>query len=88
MNAPELLGDMPLFMTECDGKFDRLGRTDSWAGLQIFPLQLAYRQGDGGTGCGRSFVIGGVLGFGFGFCSPLVSCLAFARLFLNHTWQM
>ena len=35
-----------LLITACDG-YVGIGRTESWAGLQILPLQLAYLQGEG-----------------------------------------
>lgn len=61
-----------------------MGRTESWAGLQMFPLQLAYLHGDG-TACEDSLLDVGVLGLGLGLGSPLLCCLTLARLFLNHT---
>ena len=61
-----------------------IGLTDSWAGLQMFPLQLAYRHGEGMV-CGGSLLAVGALGFGFGFGSPLLCWRTLARLFLNHT---
>lgn len=72
-----------LITAACDG-YVGMGRTDSWAGLQIFPLQLAYLHGDG-TACDDSLLVVGVLGLGFGLGSPLLCCLTLARLFLNHT---
>lgn len=84
------LGGVPVVITRellrtCDGG-GKLGIDviTSRLVLQMPPLQLEYRQGEGRDWfC--SFV---VEGFGFGFClvvSPLASCLLFARLFLNHT---
>lgn len=76
---------MELFITAaCDG-YVGIGRTDSCAGLQMFPLQLAYRHGDGADWELLSLLLVGVFGFGFGFGSPLLCCLTFALLFLNHT---
>ena len=73
-----------LFITAaCDG-YVGMGRTDSWAGLQIFPLQLAYLHGEG-TAWELSLVLVGVLGLGLGLGSPLLCCLTLARRFLNHT---
>lgn len=74
---------MLLFMTACGG-YVGIGRTDSWAGLHIFPLQLAYLQGDG-PACDVSLLAVGAFGLGFGLGSPLLCCRTLARRFLNHT---
>ena len=77
---------MLLLMTACEG-YVGIGRTESWAGLQILPLQLAYLQGEGPAWLVSLFAAG-VFGLGFGLGSPLLCCRTLARRFLNHTCCM
>lgn len=74
---------MLLLMTAWDG-YVGIGLTESCAGLQIFPLQLAYLHGDG-PACEESLLTVGVFGLGLGLGSPLLCCRTLARRFLNHT---
>lgn len=84
------LGGVPVVITRellrtCDG-VGKLGIDviTSRLELQMPPLQLEYRQGEGIDWL-CSFVDEGL---SFGFClvvSPFASCLLLALLFLNHT---